>query len=165
MRDALRSLIIEPTSGAELRLITLESTTETDGSIRVIDGILFDSAFEQAYRIIDGVPIMFRDAFTKQFLERHSAAITENFDLRGLSLKAARERDWSFSKEWDEHFDSDSERTWGYTPEERIEQFLLETQIDREWLKGKTVMDADGGDWPGSSPNPESSPARMLDLR
>ncbi len=23
----------------------------------------------------------------------------------------------------------------------------------------------DGGDWPGSSPNPESSPARMLHLR
>ena len=34
---------------------------------------------------------------------------------------------------------------WGWTMEERLEQFLMEMQVDREWFRGKRVLDGGCG--------------------
>ena len=52
---------------------------------------------------------------------------------------------WSFSREWDEHFDSANERTWGYTVQERYEQLLMECQVTENELKSMSVLDAGCG--------------------
>jgi SAM-dependent methyltransferase len=56
-----------------------------------------------------------------------------------------KSRQWSFSSEWDHHFDSDLVRTWGWSVEERVKQFLLEADIDGDWCKGKRILDAGCG--------------------
>jgi len=50
-----------------------------------------------------------------------------------------------FSREWEVHFQSGGERTWGYTPAERLAQLLLETETDATWFAGRSVLDAGCG--------------------
>lgn len=52
---------------------------------------------------------------------------------------------WSFSEEWAAHFATNSERTWGYTVQERLEQLLMETDTTPAWFAGKMVLDAGCG--------------------
>src|SRR5262245_39407177 len=54
-------------------------------------------------------------------------------------------RSWSFSHEWDAHFDQGLVRTWGWSIEQRLQQFLLEADITPEWCRGKRILDAGCG--------------------
>jgi SAM-dependent methyltransferase len=54
-------------------------------------------------------------------------------------------RSWSFSREWDAHFDQGLTRTWGWSIEQRLQQFLLEADITAEWCRGKRILDAGCG--------------------
>lgn len=56
-----------------------------------------------------------------------------------------RGRSWSFSDEWKAHFDSALDRTWGWSLEERVQQFFLETQVDAESCPGMRILDAGCG--------------------
>jgi 2-polyprenyl-3-methyl-5-hydroxy-6-metoxy-1,4-benzoquinol methylase len=60
------------------------------------------------------------------------------------SLKASVDP-WSFSDEWREHFNHRETKTWGWTTDERLEQFFLETLTDAEACKGKVILDAGCG--------------------
>ena len=52
---------------------------------------------------------------------------------------------WSFSTEWNEHFNRNLSKTWGWTVDERIKQFLLETDTTPDFCKGKLILDAGCG--------------------
>src|SRR2546423_513355 len=54
-------------------------------------------------------------------------------------------RHWSFSSEWDAHFDAGVSRTWDWDVRERLEMVLLETQLTREEVAGLSVLDAGCG--------------------
>jgi SAM-dependent methyltransferase len=64
-------------------------------------------------------------------------------EKRDVSKPSAK--DWSFSAEWDQHFDAALVRTWGWSIEERLEQFLLEVGVEPEWCAGKRILDAGCG--------------------
>lgn len=52
---------------------------------------------------------------------------------------------WSFSAEWQAFHDLKVERTWGWTVEQRIQQFLLEVGLESHELKGLRILDAGCG--------------------
>lgn len=54
-------------------------------------------------------------------------------------------KSWSFSDEWKAHFDQALDRTWGWSLDERVQQFFLETQVDAAWCRGKRILDAGCG--------------------
>src|SRR5262247_1723118 len=120
MRDLLRNLIRQPSSGEELELAAFEVLTGSDGSFDVREGVLFNPSTGKAYPIMDGVPVMLNGGFTAEFLERHRSEISQDSSLASLPLAPSPQKDWSFSREWDQHFATNSERTWGYTVEERL---------------------------------------------
>ena len=49
-----------------------------------------------------------------------------------LQLSNGDADDFSFSTQWDEYFGQRVGRLWGWTMEERLEQFLMEMQVDRD---------------------------------
>lgn len=145
MRRELASLLRAPGSTRHLELAVFRNSPLPDGAAEVAEGVLFDARQKRAYPILDGVPVMFDDAFPEDFLRRHGAALAAHPVLSELALRAGSETRWSFAREWQEHFDADSERTWGYTPQERLEQALLETETERAWFRDKLVLDAGCG--------------------
>lgn len=52
---------------------------------------------------------------------------------------------WSFSAEWQAFNDLKVERTWGWTVEQRIQQFVLEVGLEEHQLQGLRVLDAGCG--------------------
>jgi SAM-dependent methyltransferase len=145
MRQVLRGLVRHPVTGEELELVAFDEMRSNDGATDVREGILFDAAKRSAFPIMNGVPMVLEKQFTREFLQRHGSSIRSDPRLSGLELKAGGEQDWSFSREWNEHFDTGNERTCGYTACERLEQFFMETQTDAEDLRGQTVLDAGCG--------------------
>jgi 2-polyprenyl-3-methyl-5-hydroxy-6-metoxy-1,4-benzoquinol methylase/uncharacterized protein YbaR (Trm112 family) len=146
MRHRLKTLIREPRSEKLLELVGFDTRPEPDGGGEdVVEGILFNPESRGAYPIVGGVPSMLENAFSEPFLSRHREAIARHPSLAALDLKAGDGEDWSFSREWTEHFEAGNDRTWGWTAQERLEQFLMETQTDQQWLEGKLVLDAGCG--------------------
>jgi 2-polyprenyl-3-methyl-5-hydroxy-6-metoxy-1,4-benzoquinol methylase/uncharacterized protein YbaR (Trm112 family) len=143
MREALAKLIRQPISGADLDLEVFERLVLPDGAEDVREGVLV-SANGDAYPVMGGVPIMLPAAFSEDFVSRHRAAIAASPKLSGISLGTSAQ-DWSFSREWDAHFDTNSERTWGHTVKERLEQLLMETETSPDWFRQKMVLDAGCG--------------------
>jgi SAM-dependent methyltransferase/uncharacterized protein YbaR (Trm112 family) len=125
--------------------VAFQTEHRSDATSDVREGILVDTATRRAYPVVDGVPVMLEESLTDAFLTRHRAAIAGNALLSGLSLKAGPGQEWSFSREWEEHFETDSDRTWGYTVRERLEQLFMETDTAPDWFDGKLVLDAGCG--------------------
>ena len=134
MNPALLERLRDPDSGRTLNLRELE----TDGdSIR--EGLLFEETSHRVYPIIGGVPYLLESAAPASFIHKYADA------LSGYTLKTAPEDDWSFSREWSSYFEHNLERTWGWSVDQRIEQFFLETQTDPDTVKGSWVLDAGCG--------------------
>ena len=144
MRDALKQLLRAPQSGARLETVDL-SPASSGGDRDLQDGLLLDRGTSRAYPIVQGVPIMLEDAFTTDFAARHREALSRDPRLSGLVPVVSRAARWSFSDEWDQHWDGNTERTWGYTVQERVEQLMLETLTDRDWFRSRVVLDAGCG--------------------
>jgi SAM-dependent methyltransferase len=53
--------------------------------------------------------------------------------------------DDSFTHQWRAYFEHNAGRMWGWTVAERVEQLLMELQVGREWLHGRTILDAGCG--------------------
>ena len=134
-----------PGSQDGLEVVAFDTSPGVGGAVDVRDGILFSRRGGKAYPIMNGVPVMFEGAFTREFLDRHRHSIARESRLSGLSFDLRPGTSWSFSREWQAHFDTDSDRTWGYTVQERFEQLLMETQVDADWLNGRVVLDAGCG--------------------
>lgn len=116
-----------------------------DPEQNVIDGLLVCSCCRRAYPIAGGVPVLVGSSFTREFVDKYSARISEDPILSKLDLPLQSDADWSFSAEWEVHFESGLVRTWGWTIGERVQQFFHETGTDPDWCKGKLILDAGCG--------------------
>ena len=115
------------------------------GDATITEGLLYAQGRGSAFPIISGVPVMIPSAFPKAFLEKHRIAVDELAKQIKLGLGTSSADDFSFSSQWEEFFRQRVDRTWGWTVAERIDQLLMEMQVDREWFRGKAVLDAGCG--------------------
>lgn len=146
MREALLRLLRAPRTGEPLTLHTFESvTTSSDGEKDVIEGILTSRDSREAFPIIRGIPAMRAAEFPKEFLDKHGERISQELTLSKLNFRTQKSSEWSFSAEWEQHFKDDLERTWGWTLDERVQQFHLETSMEAEACRGKLILDAGCG--------------------
>ncbi len=109
------------------------------------DGCLINREENRCYPVFLGVPVFLSKSFSRDFVDKYRRNLSELGVLEICEKAIGSSVDWSFSREWDEHFNTESDRTWGYTVEERFEQFLMETQVDEADLKAMTVLDAGCG--------------------
>jgi SAM-dependent methyltransferase/uncharacterized protein YbaR (Trm112 family) len=130
-------------------LILYEFVTNTsslrDGEKEIIEGILLSDDGTCAYPILDGIPVMLESSFTRPFLQKHAVEIANDAVLSQINLPEKQKSPWSFSDEWNQHFSANLDKTWGWSVEERLQQFFLETGVDADWCKGKLILDAGCG--------------------
>jgi ubiquinone/menaquinone biosynthesis C-methylase UbiE/uncharacterized protein YbaR (Trm112 family) len=145
MKESLNALLQDPVSGEELEIFPFVTGVDSLGDVTVIEGLLHAPAAGRAYPIINGVPVMLPSAFPQTFLDSHCVALSKLGQPAQLQLTGAPGDTFSFSAQWALYFDQRVGRTWGSTVPERIEQLLMEMQVDRDWFRGKTVLDAGCG--------------------
>lgn len=107
------------------------------------NGVLHSARSEFLVPVESGVPL-FVDGLKASFASAYSSELAR-MGVQIPTSDASRSENWSFSREWDEHFDSSVERTWGYTVQERYEQLLLECRVTEDELKTMNVLDAGCG--------------------
>src|SRR5215471_20156096 len=146
MRKSLLTILVDPKSMRPLTLYEFSTNTSTqNGEEEIIEGLLLNDDGTSAYPILDGVPVMLEACFTREFLLKHAAKIANDKVLSQINLAEQPKPPWSFSAEWNQHFSSNLDKTWGWTVEERLQQFFLETGVDSDWCKGKLILDAGCG--------------------
>ena len=145
MRPALHRLLRCPKTGGPLELVPFTRRAGSFDEEDVAEGILFGEHAVSVYPIEGGVPILLEGALTADFLARHAAAIAADPVLAQMRLAPGGARSWSFSEEWKHHFEKGVSRTWEWTVEERVSQFLLETQTDPDTVRGCLILDAGCG--------------------
>ncbi len=146
MRQSLLNVLCAPRSKKPFSLYAFESRRSSiDEEEDIIEGILLAEDSDEIYPIIDGVPVILDASFTQQFLHKHIEKISQNETLSKINLCMQGRSNWSFSTEWNYHFDSDLVITWGWTLEERVQQFLLETDLEPNVCNGKLILDAGSG--------------------
>ena len=113
----------------------------------IIAGVFLNETTGTVYPVTEGVPLMLPDSVTKDFHKKYEEQFGE-FKKRFPAAKtniSDKKNSWSFSLEWESHFDKDLETTWGMTVPERYGQFLLENQVPEADLKNKIILDAGSG--------------------
>lgn len=144
MRKSLLEIIRDPKTLEPLSLHVFDSRElMPDGGEDVIDGILLNNNSNRAYPIMCGVPTMLESAFSDEFLRKYKDRISTISPKTIVPPQAVSH--WSFSSEWGEHFNCDLRKTWGWTIEERVEQFFLETNADANCCKRLMILDAGCG--------------------
>ncbi len=141
MEKKFLNYIKDPQTSAELKFFSFNEENDN-----IISGILVNKELSIAYPILNGVPVMLPSAFPLEFVNHYKKelqTINEQFNNK-LSFEGTKDF-WSFSAEWDYHFTNAVTTTWGWTVEDRFEQFLLETQSRKEELGDKLIMDAGCG--------------------
>jgi SAM-dependent methyltransferase len=119
------------------------------GNHDVVAGILKCSCGNM-YPVIEGVPRFLEGGLNAfpQFLESYKAKVNAGSACqRAPSRKSEDDYDYirkSFSKEW-KIFDYASDKTWGWTLEERKRIFLDDVKLTENLLKGKLLLDAGCG--------------------
>src|SRR5262245_40939872 len=128
MRRSLLRILRDPENAEPLTLYGFASKNALGEEEDIIEGILIARNSNKAYPVVDGVPIMLEASFPQDFFHKHAKEISQAKALTaGLDLQSRNNSPWSFSTEWDAHFDYDLTKTWGWTAEERVQQFLIET--------------------------------------
>lgn len=136
MRTSPDTLVRDPEDGSELQYVGLGESG---------DGVLVNARSGRAYPVLAGVPVMLPDAFPAEFTNKHRSEIAALPELADVHLGASHAAQWSFSREWDAHFGTDSDRTWGYTVQDRVDQFFMENQVSADDLGSMRVLDAGCG--------------------
>ena len=139
MRKVLAELIVDPLGG-ELRSVRLSGDDEN-----VYVGVLVNDRALRAYPVIDGVPVMFHNAYDQSFADKYDSQISKDQNLAKVKPGPAQKDRWAFDPQWVVHNDVEADRTWGQTVPERISQFLQEINTSIEDLKGTLVLDAGCG--------------------
>src|SRR5262245_39527081 len=143
VRKLLLKILRAPRTEESLTLHVLESDNSSiDEEENIIEGVLVAINSKRAYPLRDGVPVMLDSSCTEEFLNKHATKLSQDDTLSKLNLRADGNSHWSFSSEWDEHFDRQLAKTWGWTADERTRQFLLEADVDPNWCQGKLILDA-----------------------
>lgn len=146
MRRSLLDVLRVPKSKRAFALYAMESKKPSlDGEEDVTEGILLAKDSREVYPIVDGVPVLLEASFTPEFLSRHADNISRDETLSQLGLFQQGNAAWSFSTQWEYHFDAELDVTWGWSVEDRVRQFLLETDIDRSMCADKLILDAGCG--------------------
>lgn len=145
MKSELLKLLRDPATGEPLEVAELARGTDALGEETLEEGVLYSPRSGAAFPILGGVPVMLAAAFPPEFLTRHRTAIEELRRRHSLAFGSDNAGTFSFSTQWDYYFDQRVGRTWGWTIPERLEQILMEMQVDREWFRGKSVLDAGCG--------------------
>lgn len=146
MRASLLRILRAPESMEHLTLCTFErEESSPEREENVLEGVLLGNVSKKAYPIMEGVPVLLDSSFTREFLQRHAKKIAQDEILSTRDLGVQNEFRWSFSIEWDQHFNHDLDRTWRWTAEERMRQFLLEADVDPDACRGKLILDAGCG--------------------
>jgi SAM-dependent methyltransferase len=78
-------------------------------------------------------------------LRSHEKEISQNEMLSKIQFQATATNHWSFSSEWESHFNYKLRKTWGWTLEGRAEQFCLEMEVHPNELNGQLILDAGCG--------------------
>lgn len=113
---------------------------------QIISAVFVNPKTKAAYPIVGGVPIMLPNSFPKEFLDKFSSELAEVNEKYGGNLRFQKsDLSWSFSAEWEHHFNTELSKTWGYSVQERYDQFLLNIQSSKEELQGKFVLDGGCG--------------------
>ena len=140
MRRALAELLRSPRSLAPLTLEATAIRALSSGDEDVVRGTLRTVDGAECYPIIDGVPVM---------LDAEMAGPPRD-GLRGEAggdnAAPLHGTDWSFSREWQHHAQHDvAEHPGGWSVDDRLKQFFIETETNAEWCRGKLVLDAGCG--------------------
>lgn len=148
MNDSMLSVLRCPACGGDLTIAATPPRCEGGTSENVVHGILRCSCGAE-YAITDGVPRLLEPAFTgtdsSQAPEGPPTA-----ERTGADVPCTRTHDpysyirESFSREW-KLFDYTSDKTWGWTLDERKEIFLDDLGMSKREIKGKNVLDAGCG--------------------
>jgi SAM-dependent methyltransferase/uncharacterized protein YbaR (Trm112 family) len=117
------------------------ATAETD----IVEGLLVSKPSGNVYAIMGGVPVMLSSGLPTDFCVRHRGQIDELCQRLSLRYQEGSSAGFSFSQEWETHWQQKAVRTWGWTLAERIEQFYLETESTPDELKRSLVFDAGCG--------------------
>jgi len=146
LKKSLLKILRAPKSAGPLTLCAFKTKKSCPGQTEdVVEGVLLSETSNEAYAIIGGVPVMLESSFPEEFTNKYAERFAQDERLSRLHLAAHRNSHWSFSSEWDEHFNRELTKTWGWTIDERVRQFFLETGVDPEWCKGKFILDAGCG--------------------
>jgi SAM-dependent methyltransferase/uncharacterized protein YbaR (Trm112 family) len=160
MNKPLINVLICPPCNKPLELVSFENGETEHGRVvidsrgqEVISGILKCDC-GKLYPIIDGVPRFVGsglDSFP-EFVSKHHKELSGLGHTKPVQLPVPEndgENDYdnirkSFSQEWG-FFDYDSDKTWGWTLEERKQVVLGELRMSREELAGQLTLDAGCG--------------------
>jgi SAM-dependent methyltransferase len=112
----------------------------------LIDGLFLNLNTKTCFPLENGVPIFIKNSFSDNFLLKYKNQISELEKSLSFKLNLIQgTNSWSFSSEWEAHFEKDLKETWGWTVEQRFEQLLLEMEISKIQLNKLTVLDAGCG--------------------
>lgn len=149
-----------PSCKSKLKLFSIETGESVEERItidphgqEVISGILkCDCDF--LYPIIDGVPRFLEGGINRfpAFIDQHREqleSISEKQHIQRTSVETDESNNFenirkSFSQEWG-LFDYNSDKTWGWTLEERKSVFLGDIGLSPRELTGKRLLDAGCG--------------------
>jgi len=117
----------------------VERCDPASGEIDIVEGLLISATSRNAYAITGGVPVMLPDGLPAEFVAQHRQRIAH------LRFSVAASSSFSFSAEWETHWKQKAVRTWGWSLQERIEQFYLETDTNPADLPDQWILDAGCG--------------------
>jgi 2-polyprenyl-3-methyl-5-hydroxy-6-metoxy-1,4-benzoquinol methylase/uncharacterized protein YbaR (Trm112 family) len=146
LKESLLRILRSPHGAEPLTLLAFRRNgSEGNDDSTVLDGALLAAESGRAYPIIDGVPVMLDVSFPPMFSRQYEDILSKYELLFVTSQRKHATPRWSFSNEWDQHFNNDLRKTWGFTVEDRVKQFYLETDVTPEECKGKLILDAGCG--------------------
>ena len=144
MRRELLSYLRDPVTRRPLQQFPFEFA-DAPANTDVRFGVLRDEQSGMVYPILDGVPQLLPNSVPTDFAERYAAALRESVGDLAPGMIQRGDAEWSFSTEWDAFFSGKARRTWGWDVKERVEMFLLETQLSAKDLDRALILDAGCG--------------------
>jgi SAM-dependent methyltransferase/uncharacterized protein YbaR (Trm112 family) len=144
MHPSLLEFLRCPTTGEPLELRAFARDASAVDKDDVEAGVLLGIRSGHAYAIDRGVPVMVEGPMPPAFVARYREALQPLVPTQQLDTRPSGGR-WSFSVQWEEQDALDLKTTWGFTPESRVEQTLVQTNRPREWFEGRTLLDAGCG--------------------
>lgn len=146
MRLCLLEWLRDPLTGESLEAhVFAERPDPASGVADIVEGVLVSKALRHVYAITGGVPVMLPSGLPIDFCERHRDRLDGLRRSHGLHWATAAATEFSFSQEWEAHWQQKAARTWGWTLDERVEQFMLETESTPEAIAGQWLLDAGCG--------------------
>ena len=145
MRKLLKDILQTPDAENPHIIFDLDKGNVSDNDAIIQNGFFIDKITRMAWPIINGIPSFVNNKLPNDFLNKYASLLNDHDELVGLVFNAKGSKLSSFSAEWEEYFKNENTRTWGYTAEERLEQFYMETETDVNWIKDKLILDAGCG--------------------